>query len=124
ALVLIALSASASTAPAQARLTADQIQAEFQESVRTIVPQAAAVAGDTAAFLARLQAFGPLELMVCNASSSNHASQLRSFFAVIVGGGAGIGPSPLPNRWHCGPPCAASRRDSLVARLGEIRSLV
>jgi hypothetical protein len=121
---MIAVSAYAPKAPAQVRLSADQIQAEFLESVRTIVPQAAAVAGDTAAFLARLQAFGPLELMVLKATSSNHASQLRSFFLGIVGGGAGIDPAPLTNRWHCGPPCAGARRDSLVAHLGEIRALV
>jgi hypothetical protein len=105
-------------------LTGAQVESEFRETVRAVVPLAHAVAGDTAAFLARLQPFGPLDLMVLKATSPSHASQLRNFFLGIVGGGAGIDPAPFANAWHCGPPCFIARRDTMTARLGAIRVLV
>src|SRR4051812_12449939 len=79
---------------AQREVTQSQLEAEFRESISAVVPTAEAVAGDTTAFLARVQPFGPLDLVVLKATSPKNASDLRSFFLGVLGGAAQIDPAP------------------------------
>jgi hypothetical protein len=108
---------------AQAGPVPPKIEPEFRETVRAVASIAEAHAGDTALFRASVQPFGPYDLVVLRPSSAREVDLLRNFFLGIVGGAARIDPAPLANAWQCGP-CVAARRDSLVARLPQIRTLV
>jgi hypothetical protein len=86
--------------------------------------EAKAMAGDTAAFLARVQPFGSLDLIVLRETDADRASLLRNTFLGVVGSAAGIDPGPFANRWHCGEACVKARRDSLVAHLAAAHTVV
>lgn len=98
--------------------------AEFRAAIEAAIHEAEAMAGDTAAFLARVQPFGSLDLIVLRETDADRASLLRSTFLGVVGRAAGINPGPFADRWHCGEPCAMARRDTLVAHLAAARTIV
>ena len=102
----------------------DQVEEEFRAAAEAAAPLAQSLGGDTAAFLASVQPYGPLDLVILKGRTPRQSDLLRSFFLGVVGRGAGIHPSGLANRWHCGSPCAVARRDSLVRRLPQIDTLV
>lgn len=100
------------------------VQAEVRKAADAAIPAAEAIAGDTARFIASVQPFGPLDLLVRRAANAAESNTLRNWFLGVVGAAAGIDPRPLVARWHCGEPCDAARRDSLVSRLPQLQPVV
>jgi len=100
-------------AAAEPSLTQEQA-AEFRAAIEAAIPEANAIAGDTAAFLARVQPFGALDLVVLKETDPDRASFLRNVFLGVVGRAAGINPGPIANDWHC-PPRGEARRDTCRA---------
>ncbi len=118
------MSGSASAVAAQSPpIVPPNVEPEFREAVRAVAFVAQTHVGDTALFRASVQPFGPYDLLVLPPSSAGEVDRIRNFFLGIVGGAAEIYPAPLTNAWQCGP-CVSARRDSLVARLQQIRALV
>jgi hypothetical protein len=118
---VVAAAAQRDSAP-----TPDQSQLadEFRTAVRAAGSLAESLAGDTAGFLSSVQPYGPLDLVILKGRTPSHSDLLRSTFLGVVGGAARINPAVFANRWHCGPPCALARRDTLMQRLPQLDTLV
>jgi hypothetical protein len=123
-LVLSPVVASVAQGDSAQRPTDAQLEREFDDAVRAAGPLAESLAGDTAGFLSSVQPYGPLDLVILKGVTPHHSDQLRNYFLGAVGDAAQIDPSSFANRWHCGPPCALARRDTLVQRLTQIGTLV
>jgi hypothetical protein len=123
-LLLTPIAAAAAQRDSTPAPTQAELDDEFRRAARAAAPLAQSFVGDTAGFLASIQPYGPLDLVILKGLTPRHSNLLRSFFLGVVGSAARIDPAPFANRWHCGHPCALARRDTLMRRLPQLDTLV
>src|SRR5262245_39843165 len=100
---------------------------EFRVAMKRAIPLAARIDGDVSLFLESVHPFGPLDLVVEKSPDAKYCDQIGNYFSGTMAAAAKVDEAAFKktlNDFHCGPPCARARRDSLAAHLDAIRSLV
>jgi hypothetical protein len=99
-------------------------EAEFRVLVRAHIQEARGLSGNVSGFITLALPYGPLDLQVRKSTSPKEAETLRSFYLGVIGAAANVDPARLASDFHCGPPCAAQRKDFMRKQLPTIRRLV